>query len=574
MKKPEFRYKTLPLLSLRERKYLTCLNEILIKPNWWTKISSESTVSKWKQELAAQMSKDTSRNDQEEPVNDGRFPVAHHVSDSEFAHEAVAFVFNELDFISKNELIILPNGGVITPTSNHGVFLSDAAVPDSVLDDFRSAVAPLEQAALQKNKWHEGSDGKVLDIVHPSDYCLVYGRSMLRTNSSEIFGTTVAQFPGDATKATGDVSTRFQWLPSEFAVDNSGRVNIRSYINNLNSSQHPRLHGGIEKIFEHILPMFENCLGAFESDPFVRIDAPPQNDRYQAPADEWMIDQFVKHKHGPDADLSDAALRNVRGDPEYDEYEETLWDAPRPIYVPGFSKDVTPAMRQRCEIFSLKGRSLQVIVKIANICLTPEKPIFNGGSWHLEGMENEAIAATGIVYYDMDNITPSRLSFRSIFDEEVFEYDQSDFRGLEVVFGFENEVSLNTQSHGQIEARKGRCVVFPNFLHHKVEDFELADKSRSGHRKILAFFLVHPSFRVTSTAEVPMQQCDWVAEQLYQKCFKKNFPLEVCRIVADASNSTMSEEEAAQYAHQVMEERKNTPEDGYANVQNIFLCEH
>jgi hypothetical protein len=30
-------------------------------------------------------------------------------------------------------------------------------------------------------------------------------------------------------------------------------------------------------------------------------------------------------------------------------------------------------------------RGLQVIVKLANIHLTPEKPRYEGGSWHVEG---------------------------------------------------------------------------------------------------------------------------------------------------------------------------------------------
>ncbi len=38
---------------------------------------------------------------------------------------------------------------------------------------------------------------------------------------------------------------------------------------------------------------------------------------------------------------------------------------------------------------TLKGRKLQVICKLANIELTPEKPDYTGGSWHVEGMQNE-----------------------------------------------------------------------------------------------------------------------------------------------------------------------------------------
>jgi hypothetical protein len=38
--------------------------------------------------------------------------------------------------------------------------------------------------------------------------------------------------------------------------------------------------------------------------------------------------------------------------------------------------------------------SIQVIVKLATIYLSPEKPSYPGGSWHIEGQLNEHIAAT------------------------------------------------------------------------------------------------------------------------------------------------------------------------------------
>ena len=34
---------------------------------------------------------------------------------------------------------------------------------------------------------------------------------------------------------------------------------------------------------------------------------------------------------------------------------------------------------------------LQIIVKLANIHLTPEKPTYGGGSWHVEGQLNESM---------------------------------------------------------------------------------------------------------------------------------------------------------------------------------------
>lgn len=68
---------------------------------------------------------------------------------------------------------------------------------------------------------------------------------------------------------------------------------------------------------------------------------------------------------------------------------------------------------------------LQVIVKLANIHLTPENPSYPGGSWHFEGQINEHICATALFYYDNHNVTESRLAFRCIADAE--EYTEGGF---------------------------------------------------------------------------------------------------------------------------------------------------
>ena len=54
--------------------------------------------------------------------------------------------------------------------------------------------------------------------------------------------------------------------------------------------------------------------------------------------------------------------------------------------------------------------NLKVIVKLINIELTPEiNPVYAGGSWHVEGGINEDIIATVLYYYDVENITESKL---------------------------------------------------------------------------------------------------------------------------------------------------------------------
>jgi len=37
---------------------------------------------------------------------------------------------------------------------------------------------------------------------------------------------------------------------------------------------------------------------------------------------------------------------------------------------------------------SLKGRTLQIFVKLANVILTPERPEYPGGNWHVEGSQS------------------------------------------------------------------------------------------------------------------------------------------------------------------------------------------
>ena len=46
---------------------------------------------------------------------------------------------------------------------------------------------------------------------------------------------------------------------------------------------------------------------------------------------------------------------------------------------------------RRDEFGDGKPGRLQIIVKVANIHLTPEKPRYKGGSWHVEGMANESM---------------------------------------------------------------------------------------------------------------------------------------------------------------------------------------
>lgn len=74
-------------------------------------------------------------------------------------------------------------------------------------------------------------------------------------------------------------------------------------------------------------------------------------------------------------------------EPDWEAYDQArrAWDESRQVELPepknSFSP--TPVTVDLCDKFGERG--LQVIVKLANIELTPEKPNYEGGTWHVEG---------------------------------------------------------------------------------------------------------------------------------------------------------------------------------------------
>jgi len=157
-------------------------------------------------------------------------------------------------------------------------------------------------------------------------------------------------------------------------------------------------------------------------------------------------------------------------------------------------------------------RGLQVTAKLANIHLTPEKPKYEGGTLHVEGQLNGHICASVIYYYDNENIITSRLAFCQQSDTELDYFDISEEEPgygfwLESVFVCERYQS-GVQYIGAVDTPEGR-LTWPNILQHQVKPFELADSTHTGHRKILALFLVDPNIRIISTANVPCQRRDW-----------------------------------------------------------------
>ena len=135
-------------------------------------------------------------------------------------------------------------------------------------DELISAIAPHESVPDAEKDWHPGSNGQVLDLVHPSLWPVVYGRTVDRATHKPLR-------PRASDIDPMFKSERFQWLPSDFRVDDDGSVRLVSpYINNVHPEDHRALAEAVTRVVARAVPMFEWVLSDLERETAVptRLD--------------------------------------------------------------------------------------------------------------------------------------------------------------------------------------------------------------------------------------------------------------------------------------------------------------
>jgi hypothetical protein len=435
---------------------------------------------------------------------------------------------------------------VICPAGIDGVWISDNGIPDQVAAKFKGEVAVLEAVPDEEKDWHPHSKQQVLDLVHPSLFCSV-SRLTLRASSAldpSSYSTPLEQmqrlmFTGTETMEIERPRWRpnyssYQWIPTDFLLGAGGEpgrdaetVRCLSYINNLHPAQHGDLYDSISVILGRFVPLFERML----------------SDR----AAGFCPSAF-------DVNMFD---------------HSSFCDLPRRPRVPDEAALPTAPVT-----VSLRGKTVQVIVKIAEILLTPDNPRYTGGVWHIEGTPAEKIVGTGLYYFACENIKDSRLTFRTEIEEP--EYDQNDSAGVAEIYGLFAQ-KLLVQVLGSVESLASRCVVFPNNLQHQVQPFELADPSKAGVRKILAFFLVDPEAAIPSTSVIPPQQQEWLEPAIERVSEQLGLAESVGRNIRSMLPRGMSLTEAKQHRLYLMKERAATEDndvDAHGNSRLFSLCEH
>jgi hypothetical protein len=109
------------------------------------------------------------------------------------------------------------------------VVKSDVVVPDSLREELKGAVNALEDVPEFQKDWHPASDGKVLDLVHPSLFPAIYGRTRILPDQLITLedcverageGTTLLAPPRYTFDSFLDreYSHNFQWLPCDLNI--------------------------------------------------------------------------------------------------------------------------------------------------------------------------------------------------------------------------------------------------------------------------------------------------------------------------------------------------------------------
>ncbi|KAF7293234.1 hypothetical protein HMN09_01201600 [Mycena chlorophos] len=516
------------------------------KPDWQRKAADPEIRAKWRAEALEQ---------------------AHR---AQWMHEKlVDYVLAELDGYAK----IADAKTGIERGCFEAVWYSDRLFSAELTDRLKASVAVLENVPDDKKDWHPGSAGQVLDLVHPSLYCVVYGRTHAYLPDQPRTPDNLRPVAPPEADSHSDnwISKQFCWMPSDFAVDENGAVKLLSpYINNLHPQQHQALYRVIEEVVAGFVPMWGRVLGDVN-----------REDKSYAWADSGRIKPFgcIWGDNGQPYPEEDCP-----SDQDEDEWMDE-WLAKQPRVLPE-ANEYAGQLVERFEPISLLGRNIQCIVKLANIHLTPEMPEYAGGSWHVEGMVNESIVASGIFYYDEENITESQLDFRVATGEPEY-HGQDDETCMQTLYAIGRDEEC-VQAVGGMVTKAGRALAWPNIFQHCVSSFKLADATKPGHRKILAIFLVDPTIDpIVSASDIPPQQAEWAADALEAAYDDANpsakgttlahMPRELRDLVKQQfPESVMAWKEAEEFRLKLMKERTafvaDHTKEAFSHAFN--MCEH
>lgn len=581
------------LLPVREVAMMGIMDRLTDKEEWHRKVFDDAIVEKWREEAMAIPDEEfmkVAAAPQSDWVS-GR-PLRYITSQGPkikvptkvkgiMSKDAFDYCIQELRSKAKH---FEKTGIVPILDASASVIKSDGLITDDLWESLKKAFQELKDDQAHSPDWHPGSSDMVQDLVHPSMYPLIYGRT--KVIEDEVVGVSdaVEGWAGKGKVIGKDTtpvqqggwgippnywSTTYQWLPSNVALQEDGSVKFTSYINNLHPTRYPDIYSTIEELIETALPAWDHCLLVQEGWG-EKYGPGRKGSRFPIPED--ADDEDVKNWDPSDP----AELADVDIDPEQawlyegDDEKVRKWKILRtpslrepatytevnysPYMITEDPKeprrggpkagpdDESTAQAPKGGLRE-KFQDLQIIIKMASIELTPENPEFPAGGWHIEGQINESICATALYYLDSENVTDSSLSFRMNTSSDQRELQrnvgQDSYHWLECYYGANLGGGSSIQNYGSVQTPEGRLLTFPNVFQHRVSPFRLADPTKAGHRRFVALWLVDPHRRIVSTANVPPQQQDWWTGSVFgksegsQKSMADKLPAEMKKLLRE-----------------------------------------
>ncbi|KAJ3455834.1 hypothetical protein MRS44_017316 [Fusarium solani] len=441
------------MLLVREVAMMMVMESITDKPDWHVKVFDPEIANKWKAEALAlpvdAMYKEIAEGRITWPNEAfaGQAPKPKSILDEACLDYCIKELRAKAEYFKRSGL-------VPTLDASATVVKSDIMIDEKLKRELRSAFEKLKEGQKTNPDWHPGTKSRVQDLVHPSLYPLVYGRTRVMQN--EVVGVEDAiswagkgEVIPQSTETPSPVDIRrsidysvggskvaptfwsldYQWLPSNLAFQSNGSVKFTSYINNLHPLKHRDIYKSIEKLVERSLCAWDFCLAQHSFGNSSGLGrTKPRFPRPVNPCDSNLSNWNPSMPKGMTNVISKGTLTPTytQNEPNQDnEFDYIDYSDPPRI----------PPLRER-----FQDSGLQIIVKMASIELTPEKnPSFPLGGWHVEGQMNEHIIGTALYYLDSENITPSSLQFRMQTSPYQDEYqtavDQNSFSWMEQVFG-------------------------------------------------------------------------------------------------------------------------------------------
>ena len=157
-----------------------------------------------------------------------------------------------------------------------------------------------------------------------------------------------------------------------------------SYINNLHPHAHKDLYSVVEQIVSKAIPVWNHTLSPLKARYKVPVRVQMKGYGYEGYEDDWHELEMEEDEDENDYEDRLGAWKESRRiiQPEPEEFKPPM-ERLHALYE-NLKPEDTPLVDLRKDF----GK-LQIIVKLANIHLTPENPTYPGGSWHIEGQLNE-----------------------------------------------------------------------------------------------------------------------------------------------------------------------------------------